>query len=181
VHCTVNCTVQYSTVQYCPVLYCTAPYSAMLTFLYGLLLLMACSCDWRGPEAWPPYSSWLAFELWGTHDNSQHFVRVVYNGRELPLPNSVPPGPLRVLGRRRAVAALARCTSATQWGLLELPAPAWQGPKKLLGQVPGQAETRRSCARLSTFVPRGVGQDLAPRVRGQLQGAPLQPLVGLVR
>lgn len=43
------------------------------------------------PEAWPPYSSWLAFELWGTHDNTQHFVRVVYNGKEVALPNSVPP------------------------------------------------------------------------------------------
>eukprot|EP00897_Mesotaenium_endlicherianum_P008688 jgi/Mesen1/7848/ME000042S07291 len=37
-------------------------------------------------DTWPPYASAMCFELWASSDNAQHFVRVLYNGKEVRLP-----------------------------------------------------------------------------------------------
>lgn len=45
----------------------------------------------RPCDTWPPYSSFICIELWGSHDNRAHFVRVLYNGEEVALPPAPPP------------------------------------------------------------------------------------------
>lgn len=41
-------------------------------------LLVALGCyDWE----WPPYASFLAYELWRHNDNGGHYVRLTYNGK----------------------------------------------------------------------------------------------------
>ncbi|GBG86695.1 hypothetical protein CBR_g41758 [Chara braunii] len=37
-------------------------------------------------RAWPPYAGALCFELWSTPDGHSHFVRVLYNWKEVALP-----------------------------------------------------------------------------------------------
>jgi hypothetical protein len=41
-------------------------------------------------ETWPAYSADLAIELWLEQDTGQFFIRVLYEGRELVMPNGPP-------------------------------------------------------------------------------------------
>eukprot|EP00899_Mesostigma_viride_P012737 jgi/Mesvir1/21464/Mv03920-RA.1 len=52
-----------------------------------LMPLLVCTGLFDG--AWPDYAAWVAVELWSTDDEKEHFVRALYNGRELKIPQSL--------------------------------------------------------------------------------------------